>query len=392
MNILVLGAKGFVGKNLVSALENIKENKDRRYSQIVIDEILTYDIDSDEKELFSYCEKADFIFNFAGVNRPKTADEFMKGNCDFLGRVLEILKENGNSCPIVLSSSIQACLEGRYSGSEYGLSKKAGEELVIKYGKETGSKVMIYRFPNIFGKWSRPNYNSAVATFCYNIGRDLLITVNDEKTELELLYIDDLIEEMLFCLMGKEHRENSDSPYCKAQPTHRVTLGEIVNLLKQFKSFPETHMMCEIPKNSFASKLYSTYLSYLPENKAIHCFNTKSDSRGSFTELIKSEKSGQMSVNISLPGETKGEHWHHSKWEIFIVVSGEARIDMRKIDSDEVISYTVSGDDIKAVYMLPGYTHSITNLSQSEKLVTLMWASEVFDENKPDTFSEKVHK
>lgn len=392
MNILVLGAKGFVGKNLVSALENIKENKDRRCSQIVIDEILTYDIDSDEKELFSYCEKADFIFNFAGVNRPKTADEFMKGNCDFLGRVLEILKENGNNCPIVLSSSIQACLEGRYSGSEYGLSKKAGEELVIKYGKETGSKVMIYRFPNIFGKWSRPNYNSAVATFCYNIGRDLLITVNDEKTELELLYIDDLIEEMLFCLMGKEHRENSDSPYCKAQPTHRVTLGEIVNLLKQFKSFPETHMMCEIPKNSFASKLYSTYLSYLPENKAIHCFNTKSDSRGSFTELIKSEKSGQMSVNISLPGETKGEHWHHSKWEIFIVVSGEARIDMRKIDSDEVISYTVSGDDIKAVYMLPGYTHSITNLSQSEKLVTLMWASEVFDENKPDTFSEKVHK
>lgn len=392
MNILVLGAKGFVGKNLVSALENIKENKDRRYSQIVIDEILTYDIDSDEKELFSYCEKADFIFNFAGVNRPKTADEFMKGNCDFLGRVLEILKENGNSCPIVLSSSIQACLEGRYSGSEYGLSKKAGEELVIKYGKETGSKVMIYRFPNIFGKWSRTNYNSAVATFCYNIGRDLPITVNDEKTELELLYIDDLIEEMLFCLMGKEHRENSDSPYCKAQPTHRVTLGEIVNLLKQFKSFPETHMMCEIPKNSFASKLYSTYLSYLPENKAIHCFNTKSDSRGSFTELIKSEKSGQMSVNISLPGETKGEHWHHSKWEIFIVVSGEARIDMRKIDSDEVISYTVSGDDIKAVYMLPGYTHSITNLSQSEKLVTLMWASEVFDENKPDTFSEKVHK
>lgn len=392
MNILVLGAKGFVGKNLVSALENIKENKDRRYSQIVIDEILTYDIDSDEKELFSYCEKADFIFNFAGVNRPKTADEFMKGNCDFLGRVLEILKENGNSCPIVLSSSIQACLEGRYSGSEYGLSKKAGEELVIKYGKETGSKVMIYRFPNIFGKWSRPNYNSAVATFCYNIGRDLPITVNDEKTELELLYIDDLIEEMLFCLMGKEHRENSDSPYCKAQPTHRVTLGEIVNLLKQFKSFPETHMMCEIPKNSFASKLYSTYLSYLPENKAIHGFNTKSDSRGSFTELIKSEKSGQMSVNISLPGETKGEHWHHSKWEIFIVVNGEARIDMRKIDSDEVISYTVSGDDIKAVYMLPGYTHSITNLSQSEKLVTLMWASEVFDENKPDTFSEKVHK
>lgn len=392
MNILVLGAKGFVGKNLVSALENIKENKDRRYSQIVIDEILTYDIDSDEKELFSYCEKADFIFNFAGVNRPKTADEFMKGNCDFLGRVLEILKENGNSCPIVLSSSIQACLEGRYSGSEYGLSKKAGEELVIKYGKETGSKVMIYRFPNIFGKWARPNYNSAVATFCYNIGRDLPITVNDEKTELELLYIDDLIEEMLFCLMGKEHRENSDSPYCKAQPTHRVTLGEIVNLLKQFKSFPETHMMCEIPKNSFASKLYSTYLSYLPENKAIHGFNTKSDSRGSFTELIKSEKSGQMSVNISLPGETKGEHWHHSKWEIFIVVNGEARIDMRKIDSDEVISYTVSGDDIKAVYMLPGYTHSITNLSQSEKLVTLMWASEVFDENKPDTFSEKVHK
>lgn len=390
MNILVLGAEGFVGKNLVCALNNIKQNKDRRYPGIIIDEIFSYDISSEERELVSYCKKADFIFNFAGVNRPKDSSEFMKGNCDFLGRVLDILNSCGNNCPIVLSSSAQASLEGRYSGSAYGLSKKAAEDLLIKYSEDTSARVMIYRFPNIFGKWCRPDYNSAVATFCNNIANDLPITVNDESTVLELLYIDDLIEEMLMCLMGKEHRIRKFSRYCSVSVTHEVSLGEIVSLLRSFRNFPDTLLMTEIPKGSFESKLYSTYLSYLPKDKAIHSFDTKSDSRGSFTELIKSEKCGQVSVNISLPGETKGEHWHNSKWEIFIVVSGKARIDMRKIGSDEIHSYTVSGDDIKAVYMLPGYTHSITNLSDTENLVTLMWANETFDSNRPDTYYEKL--
>ena len=390
MNILVLGAEGFVGRNLVCALGNIKENKDRRYPEITIDNIFTYDKNSSESELTAYCEKADFIFNFAGVNRPQNADEFMQGNCSFLGRVLEILNCCGNTCPIVLSSSIQASLEGRFADSPYGRSKKAAEELLIKYSEDTSVKVMIYRFPNIFGKWARPNYNSAVATFCHNKANDLPITVNDESTELELLYIDDLIEEMLMCLMGKEHRERKFSRFCKVGVTHKVTLGEIVKLLDGFSAFSKSLVMPEIPEGSFESKLFSTYLSYLAEDKAVFGFDTKSDSRGSFTELIKSEKCGQMSVNISLPGQTKGEHWHHSKWELFIVVSGKARIDMRKIGSDEIFSYTVSGDDIKAVYMLPGYTHSITNLSETEKLVTLMWASEKFDENKPDTFFEKI--
>ena len=390
MNILVLGADGFVGRNLVCALKNIKENKDRRYPEIKIDEIFTYDISSDESELSFYCRQADFIFNFAGVNRPKDSSEFMTGNCGFLGRVLETLKACGNNCPVVLSSSIQASLQGRYADSEYGLSKKAAEELLIKYSEDTSAKVMIYRFPNIFGKWARPGYNSAVATFCHNIARDLPVTVSDESILLELIYIDDLIEEMLMCLMGKEHREGKFSRYCTVPVTHKVTLGEIVRLLRFFRSFSETLMMPEIPFGSFESKLYSTYLSYLPSDKASFGYETKSDSRGSFTELIKSEKCGQVSVNISLPGETKGEHWHNSKWEIFIVVSGEARIDMRKVGSDEVISYTVSGEDIKAVYMLPGYTHSITNLSSTEKLVTLMWASESFDVNRPDTYFEKL--
>ncbi len=390
MNILVLGAEGFVGKNLVCALNNIKENKDRRYPEIVIDTIYTYDMNSSESDLVAYCGKADFIFNFAGVNRPKNTDEFMQGNCSFLGRVLEILKGLDNNCPIVLSSSIQASLEGRFADSPYGESKKAAEDLLIKYSEDTSAKVMIYRFPNIFGKWARPNYNSAVATFCHNKANDLPVTVSDENIELELLYIDDLLEEMLMCLMGKEHHERKYSRFCKVPVTHKVTLGEIVRLLNTFSAFSKSIIMPEIPEGSFESKLFSTYLSYLPEDKTVYGFETKRDSRGSFTELIKSEKCGQMSVNISLPGQTKGEHWHHSKWELFIVVSGTARIDMRKIGSDEILSYTVSGDDIKAVYMLPGYTHSITNLSETEKLVTLMWASEKFDENKPDTFFEKI--
>ncbi len=390
MNILVLGAKGFVGRNLVCTLHSIKDNKDRRYPEIRIDEIFTYDVSSDESELEIYCKKADFIFNFAGVNRPESTDEFMQGNCNFLGRVLTMLRDCENNCPIVLSSSIQASLEGRFADSPYGISKKAAEDLLIKYSEDTRARVMIYRFPNIFGKWCRPNYNSAVATFCHNKANDLPVTVNDESTQLELLYIDDLIEEMLMCLMGRENRVRKHSRYCAVPTTHKVTLGEIVRLLDCFKAFPETLVMPEIPVGSFESKLYSTYLSYLPKDKAAHALQTKSDSRGSFTELIKSSKCGQFSVNISLPGQTKGEHWHHSKWEIFIVVSGKARIDMRKIGSDEIISYTVSDEDIRAVYMLPGYTHSITNLSETEKLVTLMWANETFDESRPDTYFEKL--
>ena len=390
MKILVLGAKGFVGKNLVCALENIKNGKDRRFPEIVIDDILTYDIDSPEGTLPRFLSEADFIFNFAGVNRPKDSAEFMAGNCDFLGEVLEILKSCGNNCPVVLSSSIQASLQGRFADSPYGLSKKAGEDLLIKYSEDTSSKVMIYRFPNIFGKWARPDYNSAVATFCHNIANDLPITVNDESTELELLYIDDLVEEMLLCLMGKEHRNGKFSRYCTAPVTHKVTLGEIVRLLDTFKAFPETLMMPSIENGSVTYKLYSTYLSYLPAHKAIHGYDTKSDSRGSFTEIMKSIDKGQFSVNVSFPGETKGNHWHHSKWEIFLVVSGKALIKMRKIGSDDVSEYTVSGDKLQAVYMLPGYTHSITNLSDRENLVTLMWANETFDPDKPDTYFEEV--
>ncbi len=390
MKILVLGAKGFVGKNLICALKNIKDGKDRRYPELTIDEILSYDTDSPEGTLPKYLDEADFIFNFAGINRPKDESEFMAGNCDFLSEVLDILKDCKNSCPIVLSSSIQASLQGRFAESAYGFSKKAGEDLLIKYSEDTSAKVMIYRFPNIFGKWARPNYNSAVATFCNNIANDLPITVNNENTELELLYIDDLIEEMLLCLMGKEHRLRKFSRYCDVPVSHKVTLGEIVKLLESFRAFPETLMMPSISQGSFAYKLYSTYLSYLPMDKVIHGYNTKSDSRGSFTEIMKSADKGQFSVNVSLPGETKGNHWHHSKWEIFLVVSGKALIKMRKIGSDETAAYTVSGDKLQAVYMLPGYTHSITNLSDTENLVTLMWANEAFDENSPDTYFEEV--
>ena len=390
MKILVLGAKGFVGKNLVCALENIKNGKDRRFPELVIDEVMSYDIDSPEGTLPKYLSEADFIFNFAGVNRPKDNSEFMAGNCEFLSEVLGILKDKGNSCPIVLSSSIQASLEGRFADSLYGLSKKAGEDELIKYSEDTSAKVMIYRFPNIFGKWARPNYNSAVATFCHNIANDLPITVNDESTVLELLYIDDLVEEMLLCLKGQQHRVAKFSRFCCVPVTHKVTLGEIVSLLESFRAFHETLMMPSIEQGTFAYKLYSTYLSYLPANKAIHGYDTKSDSRGSFTEIMKSTDKGQFSVNVSLPGETKGNHWHHSKWEIFLVVSGEALIKMRKISSDETAEYLVNGDELKAVYMLPGYTHSITNLSDTEKLITLMWANETFDPDKPDTYFEEV--
>lgn len=390
MKILVLGAKGFVGKNLVSALENIKNGKDRRFPELIIDEIMSYDIDSDERTLPKYLADADFIFNFAGVNRPKDESEFMAGNCDFLSEVLGVLKDCGNNCPIVLSSSVQAALEGRFAGSAYGLSKKAGEDELIKYSEDTSAKVMIYRFPNIFGKWARPNYNSAVATFCNNIANDLPITVSDENIELELLYIDDLVEEMIDCLKGQEHRVTKYSRFCAVPTTHKVTLGEIVNLLESFKAFPETLMMPSVESGSFPYKLYSTYLSYLPKDKAIHGYDTKSDSRGSFTEIMKSIDKGQFSVNVSLPLETKGNHWHHSKWEIFLVVSGKALIKMRKIGSDETAEYFVSGEKLEAVYMLPGYTHSIKNLSESENLVTLMWANEPFDPNKPDTYFEEV--
>ena len=390
MKILVLGAKGFVGKNLVCALENIKNGKDRRFPELVIDEVMSYDIDSPEGTLPKYLSEADFIFNFAGVNRPKDNSEFMAGNCEFLSEVLGILKDKGNTCPIVLSSSIQASLEGRFADSPYGLSKKAGEDELIKYSEDTSAKVMIYRFPNIFGKWARPNYNSAVATFCHNIANDLPITVNDESTVLELLYIDDLVEEMILCLKGQQHRVTKFSRFCFVPVTHKVTLGEIVSLLESFRAFHETLMMPSIEQGTFAYKLYSTYLSYLPADKAIHGYDTKSDSRGSFTEIMKSTDKGQFSVNVSLPGETKGNHWHHSKWEIFLVVSGEALIKMRKIGSDDTAEYLVNGDELKAVYMLPGYTHSITNLSDTEKLITLMWANETFDPDKPDTYFEEV--
>ncbi len=399
MNILVLGAKGFVGKNLVCALHNIKENKDRRYPEIKIDEIYTYDVSSDESELASYCRKADFIFNFAGVNRPESTGEFMQGNCDFLGRVLTLLKDCGNNCPIVLSSSIQASLEGRFADSPYGISKKAAEDLLIKYSEDTSAKVVIYRFPNIFGKWCRPNYNSAVATFCHNIANGLPITVNDPKVELELLYIDDLVTEMLDALEGKAHRCSFDGitavldekgRYCAAPITHRVTLGEIVDLLYSFAGQPDTLIMPEIPSGSFAKKLYSTYLSYLTKEKATFPLKMNVDPRGSFTELLKTEKCGQFSVNISKPGITKGQHWHNTKWEFFIVVSGKGLIQQRRIGSDEILNFEVSGEKIEAVHMLPGYTHNIINLSDTQDLVTLMWANEQFDPQNPDTFYLEV--
>ena len=398
MNILVTGAKGFVGKNLCENLKNIRDGKDRTHPNIVIDEIYEYDVDTDPALLDDYCAKSDFVFNLAGVNRPQNSEEFMQGNFGFASTLLETLKKYGNKCPVMISSSIQATCIGRYD-SDYGRSKKAGEELVFAYGEETGAKVLVYRFPNLFGKWCRPNYNSAVATFCHNIANDLPITVNDPSVQLELLYIDDLVDEMLCALEGKEHHcefEGIDTvltdtgKYCAAPVTHKVTLGEIVRLLENFKEQPRTLVMPEIPQNSFAKKLYSTYLSYLPKEKALFPLKMNCDDRGSFTELLKTEKCGQFSVNISKPGITKGEHWHNTKWEFFIVVSGKGLIQQRKIGTDEVLDFEVSGDDIKAVHMLPGYTHNIINLSDTENLVTVMWANEQFDPQHPDTFGEKV--
>ena len=398
MKILVTGAAGFVGKNLVEALKNIRDGKDRRFPELSIEEIYAYDIDSTDELLREACEKADFVFNLAGVNRPQNPEEFMQGNFGFASKLLDTLKSYNNTCPVLLSSSIQATLIGRYD-SDYGRSKKAGEELFFAYGEETGAKVLVYRFPNLFGKWCRPNYNSAVATFCNNKANDLPITVNDPAVELELLYIDDLVDEMIAALHGREHRCEFDGiktvltdngRYCAAPITHRVTLGEIVRLLDSFKAQSETLVMPEIPEGSFAKKLYSTYLSYLPKEKAAFELKMNVDARGSFTELLKTEKCGQFSVNVSLPGITKGQHWHNTKWEFFIVVSGHGLIQQRKIGSDEVLNFEVSGEKIEAVHMLPGYTHNIINLSETENLVTLMWANELFDKNKPDTFFEVV--
>lgn len=399
MKILVTGAKGFVGQNLVANLKNIQQGKNRTRPALQIDEIYEYDITSTQQELETYCAKADFVFNLAGVNRPKDQSEFMQGNFGFASTLLDTLKKHGNTCPVMLASSIQATLIGRYGESDYGKSKLAGEELFFAYAGETGAQVLVYRFPNLFGKWCRPNYNSVIATFCNNIANDLPIQVNDPNVELELLYIDDLVEEMLDALEGKAHSCNydglaaqaaADGRYCYAPTTHKVTLGEIVELLDLFKAQPQSLVMPEIPYNSFAKKLYSTYLSYLPAEKTIFDLKMNQDERGSFTELLKTLSCGQFSVNISKPGITKGEHWHNSKWEFFIVVAGHGLIQERRIGSDEIREYEVSGDKIQAVQMLPGYTHNIINLSQTENLVTVMWANEQFDPQHPDTFGEKV--
>lgn len=400
MKILVTGAKGFVGKNLVCALENVKQGKDRTRS-VNIEAVYQYDIDSTQEELDKYCKDCDFVFNLAGVNRPKTQEEFMQGNFGFASLLLNTLKKHNNHCPVMLSSSIQATLSGRFGNSEYGRSKKAGEDLFFAYAKENDTKVYVYRFPNLFGKWCKPNYNSAVATFCNNIANDLPIKVNDANTELELLYIDDLIDEMFLCLEDKPtHCEfegietifKPDGSYCAAKVTHKVTLGEIVALLEQFKRQPQNLLMPEIPNGSFTKKLYSTYLSYLPQEKVIFDLNMNVDERGSFTELLKTASTGQFSVNISKPGITKGEHWHNTKWEFFIVVNGNALIQERKIGTNEVWEFEVSGEKLQAVHMLPGYTHNIINLSKTENLITIMWANELFDKNHPDTFFEKVEQ
>lgn len=399
MKVLVTGAKGFVGRNLCAQLNNILTGKAKCYGDLSIEAVYEYDIDSTLEQLDTYCADCDFVFNLAGVNRPQNQEEFMQGNFGFASTLLDTLKKHHNNCPVMISSSIQATLAGRFGTSEYGKSKKAGEELMFQYGEETGSKVLVYRFPNLFGKWCRPNYNSAVATFCNNIANDLPITVNDPVVELELLYIDDLVEEMIAALKGEEHRCEFDGVetvltengrYCAAPVTHKVTLGEIVDLLEQFKNQPATQVIPEIPANSFAKKLWSTYLSYLPKEKVSFPLKMNVDPRGSFTELLRSKNCGQVSINISKPGITKGQHWHNTKWEFFIVVAGHGLIQERKVGTDEVIEFEVSGDKIEAVHMLPGYTHNIINLSDTEDLVTVMWANESFDPNRPDTYFDPV--
>ena len=435
MKILVTGAKGFVGKNLCAQLNNIKDGKcvipgltqsvipgltqsvipgsDRVSNPI--DEVYEYDIDSTVEDLDKYCSDCDFVFNLAGVNRPQTPEEFMQGNFGFASLLLDTLKKHGNKCPVMISSSIQATLAGRFGTSEYGKSKKAGEELMFEYGQETGAKVLVYRFPNLFGKWCRPNYNSAVATFCNNIANDLPIQVNDRSVEMELLYIDDLVDEMIDALKGNEHRCDYDGidvipavipgstssvipgstgdltgRYCYCPVTHKITLGEIVDLIYSFAEQPKTLMIPDIPENSFAKKLYSTYLSYLPKEKVSFPLKMNVDTRGSFTELVHTLNCGQVSINISKPGITKGQHWHNTKWEFFIVVSGHGLIQQRRIGSDEVLNFEVSGDKIEAVHMLPGYTHNIINLSDTENLVTVMYCNEIFNPAKPDTYFEPV--
>lgn len=432
MKILITGAKGFVGKNLCAQLNNIKEGKAKCYGDLVIDEVFEYDIDSTPEDLDQYCKDCDFVFNLAGVNRPKDPEEFMKGNFGFASTLLDTLKKYGNKAPVMLASSQQASLTGRFGNSEYGRSKKAGEDLFLQYGQEQGVRVLVYRFPNLFGKWCRPNYNSAVATFCNNIANDLPIQVNDPKVELELLYIDDLVEEMICALKGEEHHcefeglevipmngnvigqsqeisggnldeeisssrisgeaINKKGRYCYCPITHKATLGEIVGLLHKFEEMPKTLMIPEIPADSFAKRLYSTYLSYLPKEKAIFDLKMNCDQRGSFTELVHTLNCGQVSINISKPGITKGQHWHHTKWEQFIVVSGHGLIQLRKEGTDEVLNYEVSGDKIQSVIMLPGYTHNIINLSDTHDLVTVMYCNEIFDPNRPDTFFDPVER
>ncbi len=399
MKVLITGAKGFVGRNLVENLKTLQDGRNKTRPALSIEEIYEYDLGNTQEDLDAFCQKADFVFNLAGVNRPQNQEEFMQGNFGFASILLDTLQKHKNTCPVMLSSSVQATLEGRYAGSEYGKSKLAGEELFFDYAKKTGGQVFIYRFPNLFGKWGRPNYNSAVATFCNNIASDLPITVNDPLVELELVYIDDLIDEMLDLLENKPHRceyegvqavETASGKYCFVPVSHKVKLGEIVSLLESFKSQPQTLVIPEIANGGFAKKLYSTYLSYLPKEKVAFDLKMNEDARGSFTELLKTEKCGQVSINISKPGITKGQHWHNTKWEFFIVVSGHGLIEQRKIGSGEVLKFEVSGDKIQAVHMLPGYTHNIINLSDTENLVTVMWANEAFDPNKPDTFFEVV--
>ncbi len=401
MRVLVTGAKGFVGRNLCAQLKNIKEGKARCYGDLKIDEVYEYDLDSTPEELDAWCKDCDFVFNLAGVNRPKDPEEFMKGNFGFATTLLETLKKHGNTCPVMISSSIQATLAGRFGNSEYGRSKKAGEELMFQYGKETGAKVLVYRFPNLYGKWCRPNYNSAVATFCNNIANDLPIQVNDPNVDMELLYVDDLVDEMMCALKGEEHHcefdgvetvMKADGRYCAAPITHHVKLGEIVDLLHQFAEMPKTLMIPEIPADSFAKRLYSTYLSYLPKEKAVFDLKMNVDDRGSFTELVHTLNCGQVSINISKPGITKGQHWHHTKWEQFIVVSGHGLIQLRNENdpNGEILNYEVSGEKIQSVLMLPGYTHNIINLSDTEDLVTVMYCNEIFNPNKPDTYFDPV--